>query len=116
MSDELETLINDFEAIDKLRCTEIVTSHPLYRGLPVQTILRHLRELQRLRAALPKMADGMTVIPGMVVYLPDQDEEDYVDGIASCTAYMQTPEIDGIHWDFGDFYSTREAAERARGK
>ena len=78
-------------------------------------------ELARLQSALPKTADGVTVVPGMKIY-PRRPLPDVVDdhGIIEIGMYDPATKSHNVHGcdDFrvGLCYSTREAAEAAQQK
>jgi hypothetical protein len=80
-----------------------------------------MAELARLRAALPRTADGVVVVPGMVVYRvrPEIDVEEYrITGFESRFPHTWTVFFGGGCsglWDWHKTYATRAAAEAARG-
>ncbi len=68
-------------------------------------------ELERLRAALPKTADGVPIVPGMTVY----GTGGATDRVGTVSKDAGSPDL-GIWTDLGverPFYSTREAATAA---
>ena len=85
-------------------------------------------EVERLRAKLPKTADGVPVVPGMTLWHPPSDDLD-IDGTifhspaCRCWAGPVHPWLihcgTGAHSHAGpvdvrEYYSTREAAEAAK--
>jgi hypothetical protein len=91
-----------------------------YKGKTICVDARELEErlseLQRLRVALPSTADGVTVVPGMKIYDTEGCEASvggtWFDTIARYPA--GSDETDNIRAEY--FYSSIEAAERAKGK
>lgn len=74
-----------------------------YQGLSVcvdsRTLKQVLDDYVRISKALPRTADGVTIVPGQIVF----------------DSYGDDHKIDEVyHNKTVDYYSTREAAERAR--
>ena len=74
------------------------------------------RELEQLRAIvdkLPKTADGVPVVPGMMVWrVLLSGSLDYREVVSIISSDVVS--LNDIGAYFGDLYSTREAAEKAR--
>lgn len=76
-------------------------------------------ELDRLQSALPKTADGVTIVPGMEVWVVDDCDRCVVVSVTggnACAAELR--DYEGLAmtywWEAADdLYSTREAAEEA---
>jgi hypothetical protein len=82
--------------------------------LELATVQRERDELRAVVEKLPKTADGVAVVPGMVVYAIHPMTDSYV-------AMMVYMDADNDEWqngnrnDFSECYSTKAAALAAKG-
>lgn len=98
----------DRERLSRDGMNEFTIQFGTSQPMTMVEIIEGLRELERLRAALPKTADGVTVVPGMNLYGPAE-----VSGTIHYWVIMGAESCSGFLNKVSGLYSTREAAERA---